>query len=284
VIQVFQQLAFPGVPDLRAGTADIGHGQQVQGRQPARVADPDGEGGDDRGVADVFFLRGARHHQMHVHQPGDQLAVRLVELVLSAEPACIDGTQFGMVAAASLGNVVEQGGQVEQLGLVERGDQAAGKREFVRQIRHGEAPHVAQHGENVFVDRVDVEEVVLHLPDDAAECRDVATEQAIAMHRTQRPGDADRLAQQRHEQGAMQRVGAKCGIDARAAAPQCAQRRRFETGQRRVLGIDDEGAQQGIRFALEQVGCTRFEQIGTQLEIGVDRFGRRGHREQTYAQ
>jgi hypothetical protein len=30
LVQVFQQLALPGVPDLRAGAADVGHGQQVQ--------------------------------------------------------------------------------------------------------------------------------------------------------------------------------------------------------------------------------------------------------------
>ena len=221
---------------------------------------------------------------MHVHQPGDQVAVRLVEPVLATESARIDRAEFRVIAAAALGDVVKQGGQVQQLGLVERGDQAAGERELVRQLRHGEAPHVAQHGEDVLVDRVDVEEVVLHLPDDAAERRDVAPEQAVAMHRAQRPGDAQRLAQQRHEQGAMQRIGAKRRIDAGAAAPQRAQRRRLESGERRVLGIHDEGAQQGVRLAFEQIGGACFEQIGAHLEIGVDRLRRRRHREQPHAQ
>ena len=56
-VQVFQQLALPGVPDLRAGAADVGHGEQVERRQRALVADPPGEGGDHLGVAQVFLLR-----------------------------------------------------------------------------------------------------------------------------------------------------------------------------------------------------------------------------------
>ena len=32
-VQVFQQLAFPGIPHLGAGAADVGHGKQVQRRE-----------------------------------------------------------------------------------------------------------------------------------------------------------------------------------------------------------------------------------------------------------
>lgn len=33
VIEVFEKLAFPGVPDIRVGSADVGNGQQVKRRQ-----------------------------------------------------------------------------------------------------------------------------------------------------------------------------------------------------------------------------------------------------------
>ena len=284
MVEIFQQLAFPGIPYRGAGAADIGHGQQIEGRQPAQVAGFGGKRGNHLGVAGVLLLRGARHRQVHFHQPGDQFAIGLVEAVPTAKPPCIDRAQFGMVAAAAFGNIVKQGGQVEQFGFVEVGDQAAGERKLVRQRRHGEAPYVAQHGEDVLVDGVDVKQVVLHLPDDAAERRDVAPQQAVAMHRAQRPGDAQRLAQQRHEQRVVRRIGAEGGIDADAAAPQRAQRGRFEPGQRWMLGIQDEGAQQGIGLAFEQVGGARFEQVGAQLEVGVDRAGRRRHRKQPHPQ
>src|SRR3546814_18880398 len=71
---------------------------------PARVTDLRCESGDNRRVADVRLLRGACHGQMHAHQPCDQIAVRPVELVPAAESPPIDCTQFGMVAAASLGD------------------------------------------------------------------------------------------------------------------------------------------------------------------------------------
>ena len=39
-VQVLQQLALPGVPDLRAGAADVGDGQQVERGQAALVCRP----------------------------------------------------------------------------------------------------------------------------------------------------------------------------------------------------------------------------------------------------
>ena len=282
--EVFQKLALPGVPDLGTGAADVGHGQQIQRCQVARVADPGGKGGNHLGVADVFLLRGARHHQMHVHQPGDQFAVGLVEAVLTAETSRIDSAEFGVVAAAALGNVVKQRGQIKQFGFVEVRDQPAGEREFVGKLGDGQTPHIAQHGEDVLVDGIDVKQVVLHLPDDPAKRRDVASEQTVTMHRAQRPGDAHRLTQQGHEQGTMCRIGAKGRVDAGAAAPQRAQCGRLETGERGVLGVDDEDAQQGVGLVLEQARLARFEQIGAQLEIRIDRLGRSGHRKQPHPQ
>ena len=67
---------------------------------------------------------------MHFHQPGHQIAVGLVETVLTAEALRIDRAQLGMVAAAALGDIVKQRGQIEQLRLVEGGDQPAGERKF----------------------------------------------------------------------------------------------------------------------------------------------------------
>ena len=78
-----------------------------------------------------------------------------------------------MVAAAALGDVVEQAGEVEHFLALEIGDQPRAQRILVRVLRLGEAAQVADHHQDVLVDRVDVEEVVLHLADDAAERRQV---------------------------------------------------------------------------------------------------------------
>ena len=79
-----------------------------------------GEFLDDGGVADVFFLRGLRHEQVFAHEPYEQVAVVGGKLVGLGELGGILCAELGMVAAASFGDVVEQGGKVEDglLGVV----------------------------------------------------------------------------------------------------------------------------------------------------------------------
>jgi hypothetical protein len=89
------------------------------------------------------------------------------DAVLAAEAAHLDGAQLGVVAAAALGNVVEQRGHVQHPGLVPARGQLRAERVLVRMLGDEEAAHVAQHHQDVLVHRVDVEQVVLHLPHDA---------------------------------------------------------------------------------------------------------------------
>ena len=98
-----------------------------------------------------------------------------------------------MVAAAALGDIVKQAGQIEQFRPLEIAHQAAAQRKFVREFRHREAAQVAHDIQDVLVDGVDVIQIVLHLADDAAEGGDVAAEHAVFVHAFQfaynpRPG------------------------------------------------------------------------------------------------
>ena len=52
-VQVLEQLALPGVPNLGAGATDIGHGQQVERGQPPLGAHALGKAGNHVGVAQV---------------------------------------------------------------------------------------------------------------------------------------------------------------------------------------------------------------------------------------
>ena len=65
----------------------------------------------------------------------------------------------------------------------------------MRELRHREAPQVAQHHQDVLVDGVDVEQIVLHLADDAAELGQVAAEDAVLVHAAELVHDAARLLQ-----------------------------------------------------------------------------------------
>ena len=100
-----------------------------------------------------------------------------------------------MIAAATLGDIVKQTRQIQHFLALEVGDQPRAQRVLVRMLRLGEAPQVAHHHQDVLVDRVDVEQVVLHLADDASERRQVLAEHVVQIHPPQRVREAARLAE-----------------------------------------------------------------------------------------
>jgi hypothetical protein len=184
-VQIFQQLALPGVPDLGAGAADVGDGQQVQRRQPARRAHQPREAADDVAIGEVLFLRDAAHREVVAHQELDQKGIFAFHAMGTAETPGLDRAQFGMVASATLGDVMEDRRHVQHPGLVPLAGQLAAERVFVRMLRDEEAAHVAHHHQDVLVHRVDVEQVVLHAPHDAPEDPQVAAQHAGLVHQAQ---------------------------------------------------------------------------------------------------
>ena len=72
---------------------------------------------------------------MLLDQPGDELGVLLREAVLAAEAPGIAGAQRGVVAAAALGDVVEEAGEVEHLDALEVRHQPRAQRVLVRVLR-----------------------------------------------------------------------------------------------------------------------------------------------------
>ncbi|MGZ9060047.1 MAG: hypothetical protein ACXW14_12475 [Burkholderiaceae bacterium] len=64
-------------------------------------------------------------------------------------------------------------------------------------LRLYESAQIAQHLQDVLIDRVDMKQVVLHLPDDAAEHRQVPPEHRQVVHTAQLVQHALRLLQQR---------------------------------------------------------------------------------------
>jgi hypothetical protein len=70
-----------------------------------------------------------------LHQPGDQAAVVLAQVVQLAEVPGLAGAEQGVVAAAALGDVVEQPGEVEQLQLGDALGDGAAQRELAVVLR-----------------------------------------------------------------------------------------------------------------------------------------------------
>jgi hypothetical protein len=184
-VQVFEQLGLPGVPHLGAGAADVGHRQQVQRGQVAFVLDQAAKAGDHVGsdrscfcaTCDIVRWCSTRNTTSSVSSEPRRGLRRT-----GRRPRCpawngrrrgpwrCRGTARPRTAAR----------------LAEVGDQLAAERVFVRVLGHREAAHVTHHHHDVLVHRVDVEQVVLHLADDAAEVRQVAPEDAGVVHAAQR--------------------------------------------------------------------------------------------------
>jgi len=272
VVEIGQQLAFPVVPDLRAGPPDVGVGQQVERLQVTRIADQANEIGDHVRVGQVFLLGDLRHDQVIPDQPDDQFGIFRGQAVVDAEFAGIRGAELGVVAAASLGDVVEERGHIEQPGPIQFGDHARAQRVFVGELAHREAAQVAQHLQDMLVDGVDVEQVVLHLADDAPEIRQVAAQDVELVHPPEFVDDAAIALQQFKEGGPVDRVGPEIIVDQVAGQPHRTQRASRHADQFVVFLHDQEGIEDQVRVAVEDAILVDVEQIADRLEMIVQRL------------
>ncbi len=84
-VQVFQQFAFPCVPYLGAGAADVGDCQQVECREVALILDQPGKSLHHVRVGQVLLLRHVRHCQVMLYKEDDQFRIRLGNAVVVAE-------------------------------------------------------------------------------------------------------------------------------------------------------------------------------------------------------
>jgi hypothetical protein len=270
-VQVFQQLALPGIPYLGAGPSNVGHCQQVQGREVALVPHAFRKGRDHVRIAQVFLLRHAAHGQVFGHQKLDEPAVFTRDAVLAAERAHVARTQFGMVAAASFGDVVEDRRDVEDPRLVPAGCELRAERVFVRVFGDEETAHVAQHHQDVLVHGVDVEQVVLHLADDVAEHPEVAPQHRRLVHQPDGVGDALGLLQDFQEQRAVDRVGTEPRVHHRARVVERAQRAGRQALDAHRGLVEVEGLQDGMRLLHIQVVARHLEHAGLVEEALVER-------------
>ena len=166
-VQVFQQLAFPGVPYLGAGATDIGHRQQVQRREVALVDHAFGKVLNHIRVTQVLLLCDAAHAQVLGHQKLDQIGILFADGVVFAKTTYFCASQLRVVTATAFGNVVKQSAGVQDPRLVPSCSQLRAKRVLVGMFCHEKTPHIAQHHQDVLIHRVDMKQVVLHLAHDA---------------------------------------------------------------------------------------------------------------------
>ncbi len=266
-VEFAQQGALPVVPEGVVGGADIGHGQAVEQVEVLLVAHLLGKVGDHVRVVDVAALGGDRHQQMVAHQPGDQPALVAIQAVQLAELQRIDGAELGVIAASPLSDVVKEGGDAEQLRLAQPGEDLVAERVSLAAGRVGKLVDVLEQPVGVFVHRVGMEHVELHLADDKVPLRQVGGQDAVFVHQAEWLADAVGVAQQRHEQAAALGQVLQPAVELAARLAQLAQGGGVDAGNLRVLGNLVEEAQDGGGIAAEQLAIHRIDEAPAQLEL-----------------
>jgi hypothetical protein len=107
---------------------------------------------------------------------------------------------------------------------------------------------LAHHLQDVLIDGVDVEQVVLHLADDASETGQIATEDAGLVHAPEDLDQAMLLLEELQEMRAVLGFAAEIVVDQLARAPQGALRARSHALQFGMLLEQQKGLEDGPGF------------------------------------
>jgi hypothetical protein len=212
---------------------------------------------------------------MLAHEPRDEFGVGLAEAVAAAERFGVDRAEQRVVAPAALADVVVQAGDVEQLDLRHVAYAMRGDREVLFRRAVVQPAHVADDVHRVRVDRVDMEQVVLHLPDHLAEFRQIAAEHAIATHARQLRHQRERGLQEVDEQPGVRGIVAEGVVDQVQVFADRANRLGAHARDVAAVGHDHEHLEQCARRLAEHVRRHRLDVAVAQPEAIVDRYDAR---------
>ena len=206
---------------------------------------------------------------MLLDEPGDPLAIGRRQAEARAKAARDLGAGVRMILGAPLGDVVQEGGDIERRAIGDVGQDLADQRMVLREGAGFDLAEHADGAQQVLVDGVMMVHRELHHADDAAEVGNEAAEHAGFVHAPQRDFGRAARGQDFQEQPVGFRIGAQLGVDA-------LERLRDEP---RRLGVDRQARAVGgpvetdevYRIALERVGADHVDAVVLDLEI--DRVG-----------
>ncbi|MNS92955.1 hypothetical protein D3C72_1271040 [compost metagenome] len=120
--------------------------------------------------------------------------------------------------------------------------------------------------QGVGIDRIDVEQVVLHLPDDKAEFGQITPENAVTVHPAQVAVDADLALEQLDEQAGVANIVAEVVVDQVTVFPQQSNSVGTHAFDFRLLGHQHEDLEHGEWRAAEHVVVACLDITVVQLE------------------
>ena len=128
LIKLAQQGRLPAVPHLRRHRAHVGDSQHQQQAQALRRLNDIGEVQDDLRVVDVALERDVGKQQVVQDQPGDRFGLLRRQAKRRADGQRQLGADLRMIAAAALGDVVQEHRKIQRAARLHLVDQAASDR------------------------------------------------------------------------------------------------------------------------------------------------------------
>ena len=177
---------------------------------------------------------------------------------------------LGMVRAPPLGDVVEESGEMQQLGLREGVEHVGAVRQLRAVIGAPESARVGDGAKQVLVHRVGMKEVELHEADDPPELRQVASEDPVCVHAPEGPRESARLAQDLEKETAAGEVPAKLVVHHGQVPADLPNRRRPHAADIGVLLDQQEDLEQRRRMTPEHAGVHGFDLTVANLEPPVE--------------
>ena len=249
MVEGLEQASAPCVPKFGVGAADVGNGKQVECVEVFACGNTAAEGLEDMGILDVFFLGNGGHEQVVFNQPCEEVAFFFGVVVVGGELLCVFDAFFGVIAATAFGDVVQQGGGVEDMWSWVGLHDGAGFGHFVAVGFDGETAHIADDGQDVVVYGVNMEEVVLEQAGDFFPCGEIAAKYAVEVEKTEGLGKAGAVFEELDKAAAVFWILGETGVDFSCGRPPCAQGLRLDGGDVLLLhGLDDGEDVFGILF------------------------------------
>lgn len=278
MVEGLEQAGAPCVPKFGIGAADVGNGKQVECVEVFACGNMAAEGLEDVRVLDVFFLGNGGHEQVVFYQPCEEVAFFVGVVVVGGELLGVFDAFFGVIAATAFGDVVQQGGGVEDVRSWVGLHDGAGLGHFVAVGFDGETAHIADDGQDVVVYGVNMEEVVLEQAGDFFPCGEIAAKYAVEVEKTEGLGKAGAVFEELDEAAAVFWVLGETGVDFSCGRPPCAQGLRLDGGDALLLhGLDDGEDVFGVVFKQGKVvGGDLVADAFVAAVDGVDMLGAAG--------
>ena len=215
---------------------------------------------------------------MVFNQPCKEVAFFFGVVVIGGELLCVFDAFFGVIAATAFGDVVQQGGGVENMWSWIGLHDGAGFGHFVAVGFDGETAHIADDGQDVVVYGVNMEEVVLQQAGDFFPCGEIAAKYAVEVEKTEGLGEAGTVLEELDKAAAVFWILGKTGVDFSCGRPPCAQCLRLDGGDVLLLhGLDDGEDVFGVVFKQGKiVGGDLVADAFVAAVDGVDMLGTAG--------